>query len=201
MAFVNRLCNPTPWDAKLNWERGVNLRVPAFGHVDLTMQQMDDFRDGKPGSEAVMSTLDFFGLFLFDADRPYDNQAVEALKRMHAARKTRYNDAVNAITRRRTSEGVQSNPELLEELLQQHGYAQLRDSIGVLAEQIKGLEKVVTTEERSTRQKFDPARTVFVTDPPREFPSVAAMNFFLDRNPEIKAKHVAFTQQANNVQE
>jgi len=36
---------------------------------------------------------------------------------------------------------------------------------------------------------------VFVLDPPREFPSMAAMEFFLELNPEVRARHQAFATQ------
>ena len=49
---------------------------------------------------------------------------------------------------------------------------------------------------QSLRTQLDPARTVFAMDPPREFPSVAAMDFFLKQNDEIRAKHLAWQAQA-----
>jgi hypothetical protein len=42
---------------------------------------------------------------------------------------------------------------------------------------------------------MDPKRTVYVLEPPREFPSVAAMEFFLEQNAKVNALHEAFKRQ------
>lgn len=196
-SFSNKLCNPTPFDVKLNWECGINIRIPAFGTANLTMQQMDDFRPGKPGSADIKSTLDYFGLFLLDIDRHYDNQALEALRRSQAAKKQQYNAAVQNIADRKSAAGVPHNPDALEETLKQMGYIKLREEIYLLENAISKFQKAVgVNPERSVTPTLDPARTVFVIDPPYEFPSVAAMEFFLDQNPEIKAKHAALKDQS-----
>lgn len=193
MAITAKLENPTPWDVKLEWERGINIRVPAFGSSPLTMQQMDDFRDNKPGSEAVMETLNYHGLFLRDSDRPYNNQAVEALRRAHTAKKSQYDAAVRNIRDRRAAQGIAPDDDALEETLRMQGLIGLREKVQTLEDQIKKYDVAIGPKrERTLREQLDPKRTVFVLEPPREFPSVAAMNFFLDQNPEIKAKHEAF---------
>jgi hypothetical protein len=198
MAFSSKLCNPTPFPVKLPWDRGVNIKVEAFDSTELTMEQMDDFRPGKPGSADVKSVLDYHGLFLLDSDRPYDNQALEALRRAHAAKKAQYDSAVRNITDRRAASGVAPNPEALEETLRQMGYEELGRKIGVLKEAAAKFQDVVgDTDDRNSRQQMDPARTVFVMDPPREFPSVAAMEFFLEQNSDVNARHTAFNAQAD----
>lgn len=197
MAYSSKLCNPTPFPVKLPWHRGINIKVDAFDSKELTMEQMDDVRPGKPGSADVKSVLDYHGLFLMDSDRPYDNQALEALQRAYQSKKAQYDAAVRNITDRRAATGVAPNEEALEETLRQMGYVRLRDQIDTLKDAIAKFREVVGDRpEQSLRQQLDPARTVFVLDPPREFPSVAAMEFFLDKNPEVKAKHQAFNAQA-----
>jgi G:T/U-mismatch repair DNA glycosylase len=197
MALTARLENPTPWDVKLDWDRGIKIRIPAFGNVDLGMQQMDDFRENKPGSEAVQETLHYHGLFLLDSDRPYDNQAVEALRYAREAKKAQHDAATRNITDRRAAQGIAPNEEALEETFRMQGLGTLKEKIATLENQIKALEEAIGPQrERSIREQLDPKRTIFVMDPPREFPSVAAMNFFLETDPEIKAKHEAFTQRA-----
>lgn len=196
MAFSSKLCNPTPFDVKLPWDRGVNIKVLAFDATELSMAQMDDFRPGKPGSADVKSVLDYHGLFLLDSDRPYDNQALEALQRAYSSKKAQYDSAVRNITDRRAASGVSPNPEALEETLRQMGYEELGRKIQVLKEAAAKFREVVGDQpERTQRQQLDPKRTVFVIDPPREFPSVAAMEFFLDQNADIRAKHLAFAAQ------
>jgi len=197
MAFSARLCNPTPFDIKLPWDRGVKIMIDAFGSAELTMQQMDDFRPGKPGSADVQSTLDYYGLFLLDSDRAYDNQAVEALRRSRDAKKSQYTAAVRNITDRRAAAGVAPNEDALAETIDQMGYKELDRKVQILSAAVKEFEKAIgDTPEKSTRTQMDPKRTVFVMDPPREFPSVAAMEFFLRENDDVRAKHQAFSQQA-----
>jgi hypothetical protein len=195
MAYAAKLMNPTPWEAKLDYDRGVRLRIGAFDSLSLTMQQMDDFRGDKPGSEAVEAVLDTFGLFLFDSDRPYDNQALEALKRMHAVLSDRYRNAERRLRDGRSAQGISTDEGALDETLEQLGYKTVKMKIDTLKAQIKEYESIAGPE-RNTRAKLDPARTVFVLNPPREFPSVAAMNFFLSQNAEIRTQHEALTARA-----
>jgi hypothetical protein len=196
MAFTTKLMNPTPFPVKLDWDRGVKIRIAPFSSTDLTMQQLDDFRPGKPGSADVKSVLDYFGLFLMDVDRPYDNQAFEALQRSYKAKKAQYDTAVKNITDQRAATGIAPNPDALEETLKSMGYGEMRRQIEVLGEAVTEFHKAVGDEpEYSSRPQLDPKRSVFVTDPPREFPSVAAMDFFLKQNPEVHAKHKAFLKQ------
>lgn len=197
MSFTGKLCNPTPFDVKLNWERGINIRIQAFGETELTMQQLDDFRPGKPGSADVAQTLNYFGLFLLDTDRPYDNQALEALRRSQAAKKAQYDSAVRNITDQRAKAGVAPDADALNETLDLMGYVELGRKISVLKDAVAEFAAVVgDNPEQNIRTQLDPKRTVFVMDPPREFPSVAAMEFFLKQNDDVRIKHSAFNQQA-----
>jgi len=192
MAYVSRLYNPTPWDEAIDWgNRGQSIRVPAFGHADINHEQMHDFRDNNPGAEGVLNYIEYFGIFLFDADRPYDNQALDALRKAQKARKQHYDQAVKNLLDRRSQQGIAPNPEAFEEHLRLLGLTNLREKVETLQALVKKLEESVGPD-RSARPKLDPARTLFITDPPREFPSVAAMEFFLERNPEVAAKHAAF---------
>lgn len=193
MAYAARLENPTPWDVRLDWgNRGLRIRIPAFGSKEITPAQQADYTPGTPGEDAVFAELNYYGVFLLDIDRPYDNQALEALEKARAARKEKYDSAVRRMMDRRAQMGVSPDPEALEEAVRQMGLADIRQQIQTLEQQITKLRNLVGTERRVARPKLDPARTVFVLDPPREFPSVAAMEFFLELNPEIKAKHEAF---------
>lgn len=192
-----KLCNPTPFFVELPWHRGIDIPIPPFGDAEITMQQMDDFRPGKPGSENVRSVLDFHGLFLYDVDRPYDNQALEALKRSHKAKKSQYDEAVKNLRVQRAQAGIAPQEAAFEENLRQLGYFRLHEEIEKLEKAIEKFKTAVGEgPERSTRPQFDPDRTVMVMDPPRQFPSVAAMEFYLEENPEIKAKHEAFRSEA-----
>ena len=195
-SFTSRLCNPTPFPVVFEWAAGIRIRIEPFGDFDLTMSQTDDYRPGKPGSAAVQAVLDTFGIFLLDIDRPYDNQALDALRRSHGAKKSQYDAAHRNLVSSRAAAGVAPDEDALEETLSQMGLVRLRGEINTLARAVKTLEKVVSAADTaSTRSQFDPKRTVFVMDNPREFPSVASMNFFLEENPKIAVKHKAFKMQ------
>lgn len=201
MSLTAKLSNPTPWDVKLPYEKGINIHIPAFGSTGLTMQMLDDYRGGKPGSEAINVILDYDGLFVVDSDRPYDNQALDALRRCHKAKKSQLDAAVSNISRQRAAAGTPPDADALEETLRMSGHAALRDKVELLEKQIKEYTKVVDPEsDRNARTQLDPTRTVFVMDPPTEFDSVAAMNFFLglDENRELKNKHAAYVEQVAN---
>ena len=195
-SFTTKLYNPTPFPVKLDYSAAIKIRIDPFGSKELTMAQMDDLRPGKPGSAAVKSVLDTFGLFLLDVDRPYDNQALEALRLSHRAKKAQFDAAYQNLVSSRAAAGVAPNEEALEETLRQMGLARIRDEVAILAKAVKKFEEVVAKADASSvRSQFDPKRTIFVTDPPREFPSVAAMDFFLEQNPETAARHKAFKMQ------
>jgi hypothetical protein len=170
------------------------IKIPEFGETTLEMWQMHDFKPGQPGSENVLSLLDYHGLFLFDVDRPYDNQALEALTRCWKAKKFQYDEAVSRLHRQRTSQGIAENNEVLEEVLEQMGLTRIRDMVKILKEQIDKYTKIIN-EDRVVATQLDPQRTVYVLEPPREFPSVAAMEFFLEQNAEVNAKHEALKRQ------
>lgn len=195
-SFTTRLCNPTPFDAVLEWAAGRPIRVSAFGEKDLTMQQMDDFRPGKPGSAAARVALDYYGLFLLDIDRPYDAQALEAIRRSMKEKKAQYDAAHRNLVSSRAAAGVSEQDGALDKTLEDMGLTNIKNQVDILKEASVRFEKAVAKlDANSQRKQFDPKRTVFVTDPPREFPSVAAMEFFLAQNPDVAASHKAYKQQ------
>lgn len=198
-AFSNTLCNPTPFRVKLNWDRGINIVLDPFCNVELNINQVDDFRGDKAGSEAVDVVLDYNGLFLLDPYKSYDSQALTSVKKSIKAKTEQYKSAVQRMRDRRSAQGFTPDEGALEEALNQMGYIRLRDDIEKLKKLGAKLEAKVSTEpEANSITQLDPARTVFCMDPPREFPSTTAMEFFLEENPAIKEKHdkwVAATEQ------
>lgn len=193
MGLTNKLMNPTPFKVSLPYEKGIVLKLEPFGSKDLTMQQMDDFRDGKPGSENVQEVLNYFGLFLYDADRPYNNQALQALRASHRAKSERFKNAREGVLQR--SVNLPGGGADVDEQLERLGFAGLRREIEVLEQQIKKYEASVTDDDGGrVVTKLDPTRTIFVMDPPTEFPSKEAMEFFLEQpeNAEVRARHEEF---------
>lgn len=192
MAYAAKLLNPTPWDVKINYEKGVVITVPAFGQVDLTMGQFEDYRPNTPGAEAVYEILDTEGVFLFDTDRPYENQALETLKKTLKKRM----DLVTAKEKHYTDLAARQNlnfdQESLKNVWKQLGIDVVREKCEVIKRFIEKYESVVKKETSVRRHVLDPDKTVFSTNPPREFPSKIAREFFLSENPTIAAKEEEF---------
>ena len=195
MALVQRLINPTPFNVKIPYEKGVYLSIPADGELDLTGPQAEDFRPGTPGYEAARKLLEFEGVFMQDSDFSYDFQALQALKMAVRAREERVNDFITRTKNARLSGGAAVDDASMEELVESAGYGAMRRGVERLKARVRSLEKVVSTDasKGSVRQNLDPKRTCFVINPPRQFPSVTALNMFLDENPEIKKQHEIFT--------
>jgi hypothetical protein len=198
MAVVANLINPTPFDVKIAYQQGVFIRVPADGEVNISMQQLDDFRPGKPGSEETKKILDFEGVFLQDSDLSYDFQALEALKSYVRERKDRIKTFVERTRGSRVAGGVAIDEDSMNELLEQAGYKRMQGQVDKVTSRIKVLEGIVNEDEGkgAVRHTLDPERSCFVLNPPRQFPSKTALAMFLAENPEIKAKHDALTAPA-----
>lgn len=197
MGYTHTLINPTPMEVVFPFDRGVKIRIPADGEVDISIEQMNDFLPGKDGSETVRQLMDSYGIFLADTDRSYDAQALQAIRACRASKKSQFDAFVDRI--RRSPNGPVA-PDLLEETIEQAGYAKIRSQIEKLDARIKHLNKVVDADPTrgQIRETLDPSRTCFVTSPPRQFPSKSAMEMFLMDNPEIKGEHDAYWAQIND---
>jgi hypothetical protein len=193
MAVVARLVNPTPFDVKIPYERGVYINIPADGDVELEMGQLDDFRAGKPGSEAARKLLEFEGVFLQDSDLSYDTQALTALQIAVRERKDRIKTFIDRTKNSRIAGGATVDDATMEDLINSSGYGRMQNDVDKLVTRIKTLEDVVSADESrgAVRQNLDPERTCMVINPPRQFPSKTALAMFLNENPEIKKEHDA----------
>jgi len=191
MAVVANLINPTPFDVKIAYQQGVYIHVPADGEVNLSMQQLDDFRPGKPGSEETQKILDFEGVFLQDSDLSYDFQALGALKAYVTDRKDRIRTFLERTKGSRTQQGVNVDDEVMEELMEQAGYGNMQRKVDKVIARVKILEGLVNADEAkgSVSRALDPTRSCFVINPPRQFPSKTALAMYLAENPDIKKKH------------
>lgn len=191
MAVVAKMINPTPFDVDIPYDKGVSIQIPADGSVELTMGQLDDFRPGKPGSEATKSILSFEGVFLQDTDLSYDYQALAAIKLAIAERKDRIKNFTERTKNSRIAGGATVDNEAMEELVNSSGYGNMRIDVEKLESRLKALSAIVNTDERkgSVHQTLDPERTCVATNPPREFPSKTALAMFLAENPDIKERH------------
>jgi len=196
MSLTNKLINPTPFDVKLPYEKGIELKIPADGELELTVGQMDDYRPGKPGSEEVRKMLSYHGIFLNDGDRSYDSQALEALEKSVNEKGRVIKDFLDRLQTNRTTNNRAVDKETLDQIAESAGYGErgLAGNVKALEKRVAMLRKVVQADNAKGRVKeaLDPDRTCYVTQPPRQFPSKIALAIFLEENPDIKKKHDIF---------
>ena len=191
MSTSNKLYNPTPFDREIDYDRGVVIKVPAEGSVSLTVEQMSDFQEGRAGSEEALQKLTSQGLFLLNTDREYDVQAFEAINQCIKYLEMRYNEAVNTLQTMHVAANMDANPEsnAFKNKLKVMGLTRLQSEIVILRKRAGLYSDAIGPQTEATPvPKFDPERTCFVTNPPREFPTKLALKIFLEENPEIKAK-------------
>ena len=199
MALVAKMVNPTPFDVKIPYQKGVYIKVPADGDVELSMSQLDDFRPGKPGSEGPKKLLDFEGVFLEDSDLSYDFQALQALNIAVSERETRIKDFIERTRNARIAGGATVDDATMDDLLTASGYGNMQKIVDKLKARVGVLSKVVDADAHrgAVKQTLDPKRTCFVINPPRQFPSETALTMFLLENPEIAEEHNRFVAAAD----
>jgi len=195
MAVVAKMINPTPFEVKIPYSRGIYIKIAADGETDLSMEQLDDFRGGKPGSEETRKILQFEGVFLQDTDLSYDYQALRTLREAVKEREERIKTFIDRTRNSRIAGGATVDEATMEDLIQSAGYGRMIEDVNKLKARIAHLVKVVNEDENrgAVRQTLDPKRTCFVINPPRQFPSETALAMFLSEHPEIKAQHEALT--------
>lgn len=174
------------------------LVIPGDDEIDLDMQQLDDFRPGKPGSEEARHLLEYHGLFLLDGDRSWDEQAVNAIEKSIKEKKAQFDAFVGRIKDSRIAAGSPVDDNTLDQLIKTHNYDELKRKIEVLQKRLEVIRGVLS--EKGTKGKvkttLDPKRTCFITQPPREFPSETALKLFLmEQSPEFVAKHEDYLKQ------
>ena len=191
MAVVAKMINPTPFDVDIPYDKGISIKIPADGSVELSMGQLEDFIPGKPGSEATKSILSFEGVFLQDTDLSYDFQALAAIKQAILERKDRIKNFIERTKNSRIAGGATVDDATMKDLINSSGYNNMRTDVEKLESRLKALSLIVNTDERkgSVHQTLDPERTCVATNPPREFPSKTALAMFLAENPDIKREH------------
>src|SRR3990172_156142 len=189
MNITNRLCNSTKFDAVINWHAGIDITVPGDGYVDLDINQADDFRSGKPGSEEVQLLMDSKGIFLRDMDLPFEVQALACLQRCLKAKRTHYAEGMNTLKGRRAQQGIHESEEDLRKLAKQINYDKLEDQIESITKRIRFYEKKLQPEDRKpVRERVDPKRTVPWTNPPRVFETELQCQMWLEEQGEEDQK-------------
>ncbi len=192
MRLSNELCNPNPWEIEWKYHAGRVIVVPADGSVELTVDEMDDFRDGKPGSEDVQNNMKFMGIFLREHDRPYELQAIAALEESARQKHAHTRNFEQSL---RSTRAAQNNPlseESFEYIFKQSGNANLQRQADTSKERAKFLRSQIDVEtaESNIHKTYDPERTLLFTNPPKEFPTPLALQMFLNDtgNERIRAQ-------------
>jgi hypothetical protein len=198
MNITNRLCNATKFNAVINWHAGIDITVPGDGFVDLDINQADDFRAGKPGSEEVQLLMDAKGIFLRDMDLPFEVQALACLHRCLKAKRTQYVESVNNIKARRAQQGIHDSEEALKEMLRQLNFHRLEEQIDSITTRIRFYEKKLQPEDRkSVRERVDPKKTIPWTNPPKTFETELQCQMWLEEQGEEDQKRHAAWVAAN----
>lgn len=187
MNVSNRLCNPTPFKAVIDYDKGIKIVVPPDGFVDLDRRVMEDFMPDQPGAEAVSELTNHFGIFLRDPTRNYEAQAVEALEATIRSKESMYNDAHGNLRRRAAAQGTYDE-EAFAETLEQMGYKKLMEDIDRLKKRLSIYKRKLTTTDRPIHQQYDPERTLLWKNPPMEFESRLAMEVYLEENDKERAE-------------
>lgn len=192
MRLSNELCNPNPWDVEWGYHAGRVIVIPADGSVELSVDEMDDFRDGKPGSEDVQSNMSFHGIFLRQHDRPYELQAIEALE---ASAKMKSDHTRNFEQSLRSARAAQNTPlsdESFALIFEQSGNSRLKKQADTALERARFLRSQIDVEKAasSIHKEYDPERTLLFTNPPKEFPTRLALQMFLNDagNEDLRAR-------------
>ena len=185
-----KLCNPTPFEARIDYEPGRPIVIPADSEVELTHEQGHEFRLDNPGTETVLEVTRPQGVFLRDDSRNYDVQAMEALRGSARLKKAEYARRVDSLKKLKSEQGTMPDEASMEQMINDHGLGKLLRDAEVCDRRAKAIAEATKDLQETVRDSFDPDRTCFVLDTgPKEFPSRLALQLFLEENPEIAAKH------------
>jgi hypothetical protein len=158
---------------------------------------MEDFLPTQPGAEEIRRVLDTLGVFLEDSDREYDAQARDSLGRCIRMKTERYREATGRLQENHTMQGIEADLDspVFKQKLESMGLARLKREIDQLtARRVVYTDACGGEESSVSRPKYNPERTIFVMDPPREFKSKTAMNIFLGENPDVATQHSEYTE-------
>lgn len=203
MGVTDKLVNATPFDVNIPYDRGVSLKVPSDGQIQLTYDQLQDFRPGTEGYEEIRNLLESNGLFILDPDKSYDVQALDCLRACLRHKETQYTAFVDSVQNARLSQNKSIDEDSMQKIVDQAGYGkQAPNGVQWQIDKLQGRIRILeeTGEKQAARAGFDPKRTCFGTQPPREFPSETALKMFLEENPELKAqqeKYIAALEDTN----
>jgi hypothetical protein len=208
MGLSQKLCNGTPYEAVIPYNNNSKIRIPADSQITIPPHMVDDFRKDTPGYEDVRKLLAGFGCFLYDTDKSYDLQVLEALDAFIKERGEQYDAAVSrlrqnlmSVNQTVTAEALAPHLERMElykETVHPGEPLPIKNKVDEMKARREKLKSALTASGQigsRAAPKFDPLKTSFGCAPPREFPSEILRDLFHDENPEIKAKHNSMVSQ------
>jgi len=191
------MVNPTPFDVSIEWHAGRTINVPADSFIYLDNDQIQDFTEGQPGSEAIRSLTRHLGVFVQTDDRSYEVQALEALKSSAESKAVQVRGFMQNARKELRELNLTEADDAFQEYVDSHGYGDkgLRGQVETLKKRVRWLQTKVDeqlAEGKSLRAQWDVTRTIMAVDPPREFPTPVQMELFLFENPDIARLHNAW---------
>ena len=199
MSISNRLCNATPFDVEIPCTAGIRISIKPDQSTELSLVQMEDYAPGRPGSAENLRSLLSYGCFMLDSDRSYDAQVLETLTGTISMMNQQLTEFVNELKKQQLSNGTKLDDETLQAMKESAGYGRFEERLNILRNRVKMYKKVLGGESvENTNRSFDPERTCFASNPPREFPSKLSLAIYLAENPEIAKKNGEMIKGMNN---
>lgn len=191
MSLSNKLCNATPFDVEIPYTAGIRITVKADGSTDLSLAQMEDYAPGRPGSSENIASLLSYGCFLLDGDKSYDSQVLATLTGMISVMNQQLSEFVAELHRnQQQANGKRLDDESVQTMKESSGYGRFEERLNILRKRVKMYTKVLGGESPDrTKKTFDPERTCFASNPPREFPSKLSLQIYLAENPDVAEKN------------
>jgi len=191
-----RLCNPTPFEARIAYEPGRPIVVPGDSEIELSHDQGDHFRLDKPGTQGMLDVIQPLGIFLRDDTRNYDTQALAALRTAARMKRSEYHNRVENLKNLKSEQGVLPDSDSMDHMIKAHGLNKLLEEAIVCEKRAEIIAKAVEGLQETVRSDYDPERTCFVLETgPKEFPSKLALQLFLEENPEVKKRHLEYSKE------
>jgi len=196
MSYSARIVNPTPIDISWKFHKGIEYKIPAFGHMDIPASVMEQLMPDQPGYDGIRQEMEHFGVFLRDNSRTYESQAEEALKASIRSKKSLYDDCEKGV-RKRAADSGNLKEEAIQNELERCGYTRLAGEVEKLHETLKVIQAVNVKNKRTMHDQYDPEKTLLFCNPPKTFESPMAMKLFLmqPENEALKRQQEKFLAQ------
>lgn len=193
MGYSTKLHNATPFP--VIWHVGPNIfiSIDGDGALDMTPAMSDVFAPNTANYESILELMHAYGVFTLDPDVDFDQQMLTCLRGWMKCRTQQVDEAKKSIEANRARVGLPNDDASVHEALKRLNYGPIFEQMDVISKRIDKLQGKLKAEDyRPGVESYDPKRTIFVMDKPKQFKTEFQMELFLDENPEVKAKHEAW---------